>query len=68
MRLKSSPSQTIDQTVSSELLDFCFYFFFIFCFCAVRYMRLAISSAFEHMLIYRIVSYRLSVDIVTRRR
>jgi len=36
---------------------FLFYFFVIFRFWAVRYIKLAISSAFERTLIYRIVSY-----------
>jgi len=33
------------------------YFFRIFCFCAVRQIKLAISSASERTLIYRIVMY-----------
>jgi len=37
----------------------CVYFFLIFCFWAVRKIKLAISSAFERTLIYRIVSYRI---------
>ena len=32
-------------------------FFYLFRFCAVRQINLAISSAFERTLIYRIVSY-----------
>jgi len=43
-------------TVSSELPGFWFYFFLIFRFWAVRWIKLAISSAFECTLIYRIVS------------
>jgi len=51
------PSRTIAWTVSSELLGFCFYFFLIFSFCPVRWIKLAISSAFERTLTYRIVSH-----------
>jgi len=41
-----------------DLLGFLFYFFLICRFSAVRYIKLAIPSAFERTLIYRIVSYR----------
>ena len=46
-------------TVSSELLGFCFYFFLIFCFCAVRWTKLATSSALSAS--KYIVSYRIVV-------
>ena len=55
--LRNCAAWTIAWTVSSELLGFCFWFLLIFRFCAVRQIRLAVSSAFERMLI-RIVSYR----------
>jgi len=40
---------------------FCFFLVFslFFRFCAVRYIRLAISSAFERTLFYRTVSYHM---------
>ena len=44
-------------TISSKLLGLCFIFPLFFRFCAVRKIKLAISSAFERTLIYRIVSY-----------
>ena len=37
---------------------FMFFVFLIFHFCAMHYIRLAISSAFEHTEIYCIISYR----------
>jgi len=38
---------------------FCFLFSLLFRFCAVREIKLAISSAFERTLVYRIASYRM---------
>jgi len=50
------PSRTIAWTVSAELLGFSFYFSLFFRLWAVRWIKLAISSAFQRMLIY--LSYR----------
>jgi len=51
---------TVQQHLSWAIAPtgFWFYFFLIFRFWGVRSIKLAISSAFERTLIYRIVSYR----------
>ena len=51
------PSRTTVRTVSSDLLAFVFIFSLFFRFWAVRWIKLAIWSAFERTLNYRIISY-----------
>ena len=53
------PPRTFASTVSSELYSCWFYFFLIFRFWAVRYIKLAISSAFARTSIY--VPYRMAL-------
>ena len=69
------PPRTFACTVSSELLAFWFYFLpLFFPFWAVRLIKLAIPSAFERTLIYRIVSYRkytlrpIATDVIRNMR
>ena len=54
--------------MSSELIAFWYLFSPLFRFWAVRYIKLAISSAFERSLLYRIVSYRIVLVVPWFRR